>query len=453
MDTVLNTVLIVPTMLLTLLVFGAVLRRLLGVRVSLVRTLLAALFALAIAGPLIEGMLPSPTETDTGTAFLVVLVAVCCASLLGMIVLVIAEVIIPDGSLPGPIELWRGGRTRINRTRRYSQILSIALRHGLGRFLRGQRHSGLESASARRQLARSLRRALDEGGVTFVKLGQQLSTRRDLIPVEFAEELAQLQDQAAPVPWDEIATTLTRELGQPVDDVFVALDPQPLAAASVAQVHAGRLPGGAEVVVKVQRPGIAHVVDRDLDILLRLARTLEARTEWGRAVGLTNLAAGFAEALREELDFSIERDNMRGLAATARPSDPRDPGPHAAHRVVHRARARDGSAGRDATWRCRTSPGRPRPGSPARCRDGPARRRPRPGARARAVPCRPAPGQRARRGRRHPRIAGLRVGRSARRHDPEGGRSAARRAGPLGLRGRQRCIARARRPTGRGRRA
>ncbi|MBA2444303.1 MAG: AarF/ABC1/UbiB kinase family protein, partial [Nocardioidaceae bacterium] len=300
--------------ILTVLAFGAAIRRLLGVRVGLIRTLLAAVLALLITEPLLEAMLPDGSEVPLGTALLFGALAICGASVIAMVCLVIAEVIVPDGSLPGPVELWRSWRSRLARTRRYAQVLRIALRHGLGRFLRGQRHGGLESSASRRELARSLRRALDEGGVTFVKLGQQLSTRRDLVPAEFADELAGLQDQASPLPWEPVQALIQSELGRPVDEVFGAIDPLPLAAASVAQVHAARLPGGEDVVVKVQRPGVAETVERDLDILFRLARTLESRTSWGRSLGLRNLASGFAEALREELDFTIERDNMRSIA-------------------------------------------------------------------------------------------------------------------------------------------
>lgn len=329
METLLGTVLFVPALLVTVLAFGAVIRRLLGVRLSAVRTLLAAVLALLVAGPLLDALLPSSGQTDTGTALLLGLLALCGASLLAMIVLVIAEVILPEGSMPGPIELWRGWRSRIGRSRRYAQILRIALRHGLGRFLRGRRHAGVESSSSRRELARSVRRALDDGGVTFVKLGQQLSTRRDLLPPEFADELTGLQDQAAPVPWEDIEAVISAELGRPVEQVFAAIDRAPVAAASVAQVHSARLPDGAQVVVKVQRLGIAQVVERDLDILARLARTLQARTDWGRSLGLRGLAAGFAAALHEELDFRTERDNMRAVAAALGTSQVvRVPTPH-----------------------------------------------------------------------------------------------------------------------------
>ncbi|GAA4608865.1 AarF/UbiB family protein [Actinoplanes octamycinicus] len=303
----------IPFLILTVLLFAAVIRRLLGVPVGPGRTLLAAILATVVISPILAALAPpDPTDVSTGQAILLMLAAVCVSALLAMAALVVLEVLLPTGTLPGPAEAWRGTRRRIARTRRYSTIVRIALRHGLGRFLRGRPPAGPDSAAARRRLARSLRAALDEGGVTFVKVGQLLSTRRDLLPAEFIEELTALQDRAAPVPWPQIAAVLDAELG---DRVFAEIDPEPLAAASVAQVHAARLPDGTPVVVKVRRPGIATVVERDLDILLRLATTLEARTAWGRSFGARRLALGFAEALREELDFTVERDNLQTMAA------------------------------------------------------------------------------------------------------------------------------------------
>jgi len=110
---------------------------------------------------------------------------------------------------------------------------------------------------------------------------------------------------------------LTTELGGTVEDVFAEFDRRPLAAASVAQVYAARLRSGAEVVVKVQRPGIRPVVERDLDIMARLARSLEGSARWARSIGVRDLAGGFAAALREELDFRIEAGNLAAVAAAA----------------------------------------------------------------------------------------------------------------------------------------
>ncbi|MEV6493351.1 AarF/UbiB family protein, partial [Actinoplanes sp. NPDC051633] len=307
----------VPTMALTVLLLAAVIRRLLGVRIGPVRTVVAAVLALLLTTPIVSALAPQDTTTmGVGEAFLILMTAVVVSALLAMAALVILEVLLPAGSLPGPLEMWRGVRRRVARTRRYSTIMRIALRHGLGRFLRGRPAPGPSSAGSRLRLARSLRAALDEGGVTFVKLGQLLSTRREALSAEFIEELTALQDRAAPVPWPEVAAVLAAEYGRPIDEVFATIDREPMASASVAQVHAARLPDGTEVVVKVQRPGIAAVVERDLDIMLRLAGTLEERTAWGRSFGLRALGAAFADALREELDFTVERDNLLSMAGT-----------------------------------------------------------------------------------------------------------------------------------------
>ena len=316
MERALSILLFVPVVAVTVLAFAAVIRRLLGVRVGLVRTLSAAVLAMLVTAPILSAFAPGdPVAVGGGEAFLLGTASVILAALLSMAALVVLEVLLPTGSLPGPVEAWKAARRRVERTRRYSSIVRIALRHGLGRFLRGRPQPGPTSAAARRRLARSLRSALDEGGVTFVKIGQLLSTRRDLVPAEFADELTALQDKAAPVPWSEIDAVLTAELGRPVGEVFREIDREPLAAASVAQVHTARLLDGTEVVVKVQRPGIARIVERDLDILLRLGGMLEDRTAWGRAFGVRGLATGFAAALREELDFTVERDNLQAMAA------------------------------------------------------------------------------------------------------------------------------------------
>jgi ubiquinone biosynthesis protein len=234
--------------------------------------------------------------------------------LAGLIFLVLSEALVPTGSLPRARDLKRDLSGRIARTRRYLQILRIAVRHGLGPYLRGRRRPGRENAAGQADLARELRLALDEAGVTFVKLGQVLSTRSDVIPASVAQELSRLQDQVSPAPWPQIEQVLTDELGASPSQVFAEFAREPLAAASVAQVYAARL-DGVQVVVKVQRPGIASLVERDLDIVQRLARMLERNTDWGRSMGVRSLAEGFADAMREELDFTVEAGNMASVAA------------------------------------------------------------------------------------------------------------------------------------------
>ena len=234
-----------------------------------------------------------------------------------MVFLVIAEALVPSGSVPGPVYVLRAARGRMGRAGRYWQISRILARRGLLPYARGGRRSELATPEGRARLARSVRLAMEDGGVTFVKLGQVLSTRRDLLPAEFTGELSRLQDDAAGVPWPGIEQVLRSELGAEVSELFASFDREPIAAASIAQVHAATLMSGARVVVKVRRPDVSQTVDRDLDITGRLAARLERSTSWGRAVGAAGLAAGFAAALREELDLRVEARNMTSVAAAS----------------------------------------------------------------------------------------------------------------------------------------
>jgi ubiquinone biosynthesis protein len=317
--TALAVPLIVLFTVLTVLLFAFGVRRLLGLQFSALRTLAAGVLAFVIASPIITA-LAGQAELRQGQvlpALWFVILGVVIALLVGMVFLVVAEALVPSGSLPGPLYLARGLRGRAQRARRYAQISRILLRHGLTPYLRGRRRAELATSQGRAQLARALRLALDDGGVTFVKLGQVISTRRDIVPPEFIDELSQLQDHAAPVAWPAIEEVLRAELGPDPAEVFASLDRTPIAAASVAQVHAATLTSGEAVVVKVRRPGVRGTVDSDLDILGRLAQRLERATRWGRAIGAVTLARGFAAALREELDLRIEASNLTAVGAAA----------------------------------------------------------------------------------------------------------------------------------------
>ena len=291
-------------------------RRLLGLPVGTLRAVIAGLLGFATAEILVRTL--QPVQSGHVAAFLTVVLGV--PLIVAMIFIVAAEALVPSGTVPQPVDVVLGARRALARSRRYSQISRIAVRHGLGPYLRGRPLRPADAAGGRAALALSLRQALEEGGVTFTKLGQLMSTRRDLLPEEFISELSRLQDRAEPAPWEQVEEVITRSLGAPAEEVFAELQPEPAAAASIAQVHKARLRCGdgsdAEVAVKVQRPGIRSTVEQDLDILLRLADTLEDRARWARAVGTAGVARGFAAAIREELDFRVEARNMAAVAAT-----------------------------------------------------------------------------------------------------------------------------------------
>jgi ubiquinone biosynthesis protein len=292
-------------------------RQLLGAPVGTLRALIAGVLGFAAAVGITQ--LVEPVQSS-GHVVAFITVALGVPLIVAMIFIVVAEALVPTGTWPHPVEVIRGARRAYARSRRYSQITRIAVRHGLGPYLRGRRQRGADAAGGRAALALSLRRALEEGGVTFTKLGQLLSTRRDLLPEEFISELAQLQDRAEPAQWEQVKDVITQSLGVTTEEVFAELDPEPAAAASIAQVHQARLRCGdgpaAEVAVKVQRPGIRATVEQDLDIVLRMAARLESRTRWGRTYGVAALAQGFAAAMREELDFRVEARNMAAMAAS-----------------------------------------------------------------------------------------------------------------------------------------
>ncbi len=181
----------------------------------------------------------------------------------------------------------------------------------VGKTLRRGRHHAIDQMTS----AERVRRALEDLGPTFVKLGQILSTRVDLFAPEWIAEFEKLQDHAAPVPFDEIRAQLATDLAADPDSVFVDLDPVPLAAGSIAQVHRARLQDGTAVVLKVRRPGIESVIDADLRLLRRLAELVERESPALQYFQPRALVRQFASSLRRELDLRTECRNAERIAA------------------------------------------------------------------------------------------------------------------------------------------
>ena len=151
-----------------------------------------------------------------------------------------------------------------------------------------------------------IRHALERLGPAFIKAGQILATRRDLVTPDLAEELSKLQDDVPTLPWEEIKARIEEELELPVDELFATFDPEPIAAASIGQVYRATLPDGTPVAVKVQRPGVTETMDIDLEILIDQAHRLAAHSQWGRDYDVASLAGEFASILRSELDYRHE---------------------------------------------------------------------------------------------------------------------------------------------------
>jgi ubiquinone biosynthesis protein len=159
-----------------------------------------------------------------------------------------------------------------------------------------------------------VRLILEELGATYIKLGQILSTRPDLIPKEYIDELSKLQDEALPLSFDEVKGVVEQELGKSLEEVFAYFERKPIASASLAQVHRAKLKSGESVVVKVQRPNIAKTIESDISLLYQLASLVEARVREARRYNLVGIVNEFAKTIRRELDFMREGRNAERFA-------------------------------------------------------------------------------------------------------------------------------------------
>lgn len=282
--------------------------RIVGVWVGWLRGVLSAWLGLATAG-IVLGQLTSDQGGGRSPTLLVI-----ALGLLAMIAWTgVFELVFPRSRYePSPhreLNPLRALRHMFARGWRKTEIAMIATRFGLGRY--GRRGATELRGSATGQ---ALRGALERAGGVYVKLGQFLSTRPDLLSYEVTAELRLLQQHVEPVPSTLIRKVLSDELGMSCES-FTSFSAEPTAAASIAQVHEAVLEDGRRVAVKIQRPDVADQVQRDLDILARLAEKLERRTQWAFEMQLATTVEGFAANVTSELDFESEARNLRAITS------------------------------------------------------------------------------------------------------------------------------------------
>ncbi|HEX3542627.1 MAG TPA: AarF/UbiB family protein [Acidimicrobiales bacterium] len=204
--------------------------------------------------------------------------------------------------------------------RRYRDIARLLIRHGGRRLVR---QVGLDAALQEddevvEASAAELADDLEAMGPTFIKLGQLLSTRADLVSGPYADALSRLQDDVAPFPYEEVERIVEEELGVRISKAFASFDPTPLASASLGQVHRAEMRDGRQVAVKVQRPGIRPQIAEDMDVLAELAQFADEHTDVGRRYGFSEMLEQFRHSLEAELDYRREASNLvrlRGIVS------------------------------------------------------------------------------------------------------------------------------------------
>lgn len=205
--------------------------------------------------------------------------------------------------------------SHIHHLPRYREVVNVLVKHGFGSIFERLSVRKLSEEQIKEKLKieghnlpRRLRLALEELGPTFVKLGQLLSIRPDFLPPEYIKELEKLQNEVPPFDYEALKKTLIEE-GINIEEDFSYFCPEPIAAASIAQVHKAALKSGQQVAIKIQRPNINKVVETDLEILLEISHLLERKTNWGKLYRVSEIVEELAEALRNELDFRKEARN------------------------------------------------------------------------------------------------------------------------------------------------
>jgi predicted unusual protein kinase regulating ubiquinone biosynthesis (AarF/ABC1/UbiB family) len=215
---------------------------------------------------------------------------------------------------------------KTERLKRYKDVALLLVKYGRSDLVKQAGladHIELDDSAAAAALpeAKELAADLEKLGPTFIKLGQLLSTRADLLPTPYLEALTRLQDHIEPFPFEEVDHIVSGELGVRLSKAFADFDPQPLAAASLAQVHRAHMRDGRSVVVKVQRPDIRDQIVEDLEALEQIAQFLDAHTELGKRYDFENMLTDLRSSLLRELDFKIEVNSLITFAGNLREFD------------------------------------------------------------------------------------------------------------------------------------
>jgi ubiquinone biosynthesis protein len=214
--------------------------------------------------------------------------------------------------------------------KRATRIGRVMSKYGVRELFQPTAEAEAEEEATSRARARQLRAAMDELGPTFAKLGQILSTRPDLLPPAFVEELATLQERVTPLTEEEVVSVMEEELGVPWEDVFASIDPKPLAAGTIAQVHRATLETGDRVVIKVQRPTARRDIMEDLGLLELFAEKTKGRPAFRQVFDMPAIIQHLSESLRRELDFRQEAHNIERMRQVLEPY-PRLDVPHVYH--------------------------------------------------------------------------------------------------------------------------
>src|SRR5215210_5246627 len=203
---------------------------------------------------------------------------------------------------------------------RLSEIAQVAVRHGFGYWFDTHRLTDLFPRRSPRldgdgasQRGQHLREMLDELGPTFVKFGQLLSTRPDVVPPDIVLELQSLQDAVTPFPYSDVERVIREDLELSVEQLFTDFDPTPIAAGSIGQVHRATLPNGDRVAVKVQRPNAPRQIEADVALLYQAARLIKERVRALEFIDPRQLVDEFARSIRQELDYRLEARNAEAF--------------------------------------------------------------------------------------------------------------------------------------------